>query len=675
MTSSFSPDIEQLLAGLYRDGVRLWLEDGRLRCSGPAAVLGAELEALLRERRDELVRFLSQRTADIASSARLVARERTSQLPLSFAQQRLWFLDRLQPDSAVYNLPLALEIKGMLDVAALRASLSAIVARHEVLRTRIHSVDGEQIQHIAAAAPLELPVLDLRGTPEQRTAIEAAAKAAAKAVFDLERDPPLRARALRVAEQEWIVLFTVHHIAADAWSLDLLLQELVVHYRSALLGLPAKLPALPIQYADFALWQREHLQGPALTRDLEYWRAQLADAPSALQLPTDFARPRVQTFRGAVAGFALTPASSARLKALGQAQGASLFMTLLAAFKILLYRYTGQRDVLVGTPVANRDRAELEALIGLFVNTLVLRTRLEPTASFTHLLERVRATALEAYAHQDLPFEKLVEALQPTRDLSLSPFFQVKFRLENAPAARLALPGLELRRLPQAVSVAKLDLSVDVYETPEGLVGGFEYNADLFSAERMANMARHFEILLEAIARDPAQSIATLPLLTDEEVQRQLRDWNATERPYEDERCFQQLFEAQVARTPDALALIYDGPTEVRLTYTELNERSNRLAHCLQARGVGPETVVGICLERSPDMVIALLAVLKAGGAYLPLDPEYPAERLAFMLEDAQAALVLTHGDLTLPATAQRLDLDASAIDDWPQINPACAGV
>ncbi|MEM9978615.1 MAG: amino acid adenylation domain-containing protein, partial [Cyanobacteria bacterium P01_D01_bin.2] len=390
-----------------------------------------------------------------------------------------------------------------------------------------------------------------------------------------------------------------------------------------------------------------------------------------LQLPTDFPRARVQTYRGAVEQFSLSSELSQQLTALAQSQSATVFMTLLAAFKVLLYRYTGQSDLVVGTPIANRHRAEVEGLIGLFVNTLVLRSHLSPHSSFPALLAHIKTTTLAAYDHQDLPFEKLVEALQPERDLSHSPLFQVKFRLENAPQETLTLPGLTFKRLPQAVTTAKLDLSVDLYETPNGIVGGFEYNCDLFKPDTIQRMVQHFQTLLAAIVAAPNQPIAELSMLTVAERQQQLSDWNNTQKPYRQDSCFHYLFEEQVEKTSDEIALIYDdGTSPQQLTYTQLNQRSNQLAHYLISLGIGPEKIVGICVDRSPKMIIAMLAVLKAGGAYLPLDPTYPPERLDYMLSDAQVSVLLTQSQFSLSATAQRVNLDTDWSQAWSDTNP-----
>ncbi|MEM9980360.1 MAG: condensation domain-containing protein, partial [Cyanobacteria bacterium P01_D01_bin.2] len=451
----------------------------------------------------------------------------------------------------------------------------------------------------------------------------------------------------------------------------ILIQELGVGYRAALMGQMAALPDLSVQYADFSVWQHQWLQGENLENQIDYWRNQLDVNQLVLQLPTDFPRARVQTYRGAVEQFSLSSELSQQLMALAQRQSATVFMTLLAAFKVLLYRYTGQSDLVVGTPIANRHRAEVEGLIGLFVNTLVLRSHLSPHSSFSALLEQIKTTTLAAYDHQDLPFEKLVEALQPERDLSHSPLFQVKFRLENAPQATLSLPGLTFKRLPQAVTTAKLDLSVDLYETPNGIVGGFEYNCDLFKPDTIQRMVQHFQTLLAAIVAAPDQPIAELPMITAAERQQQLTNWNNTQKNYRQDSCFHYLFEEQVEKTPDEIALIYDdGTSPQQLTYTELNQRSNQLAHYLISLGIGPEKIVGICVDRSPEMIIAMLAVLKAGGAYLPLDPTYPPERLDYMLSDAHLAVLLTQSHFSLSTTAKRVNLDTDWPQDWSETNP-----
>jgi len=662
-------NIETFLATLSRQDVKLWLDGDRLRCSGPEAVLTPELNAQLKNRKPEIITFLQQ-VNNAAQAPTITPAQRTQEIPLSFAQQRLWFLHQMQPDSAVYNLPMAIQVEGFLEEAAFIQSLNELVQRHEILRTRFITKTGQPVQVIENAAPLDIEHLDFQNHSAPQDAIKQAAIEAAQKPFDLSQDQLLRVTLIRVTKERTVVLFTVHHIIADGWSQEILIQELAKLYRSALIGQSASLPALPVQYADFSIWQQNWLQGDVLETQLEYWRNQLDTQQSVLQLPTDYPRARVQTYQGKVEQFSLSQELSEQLGDLGQQQSATLFMTLLAAFKVLLYRYTGQMDLVVGTPIANRHRAEVEGLIGLFVNTLVLRSHLSPHANFKTLLNQIKTTTWVAYDHQDLPFEKLVEDLQPERDLSYSPLFQVKFRLENPPQQQLTLPGLTFQRLPQAITTAKLDLSVDLYETAEGIVGGFEYNSDLFKPETIQRMVNHFQVLLASIVANPESPIAELPMLTTVEQHQQLITWNDTDKPYRQDCCFHHLFEEKVAEYSEAIALLFDnGNTTQQLTYTQLNQRSNQLAHQLQSLGVGPETIVGICVERSPHMIIALLAILKAGGAYLPLDPTYPPERLTYMLEDAQVPILLTqsHLPLTLTPHTQRINLDT----DWPTAQPS----
>ncbi|MDB9524606.1 condensation domain-containing protein [Oscillatoria sp. CS-180] len=634
--------IEQFLSDLYRQEVQLWAEGDRLRCNAPEAVLTEELSTQLRDRKTEILEFL--RRHETASATTIQSVPRTEPLPVSFAQQRLWFLEQMQQEGAVYNIPLAVQVEGLLDETAFSQSLTALVERHESLRTRFITVDGQPMQEVVAPQPIRLEQRDLQSlsSPEQETEVRQQAIASAQTRFDLTEAPLLRVTLLRLADTASVVLLTMHHIITDGWSMEVLLQELGLFYRAYLTGGTAPLPPLPIQYGDFAVWQRQWLQGQELQRQLSYWQEQLSGTLPILQLPTDCPRARVQTFRGAVESFALSAELSDRLKSLAQEQSTTLFVTLLTAFKVLLFRYTGQRDLLVGTPIANRNRAEVEGLIGFFVNTLVLRSQLTPQAPFIDLLAQLKASTYQAYEHQDLPFERLVEALQPERDLSYNPLFQAKFRLENAPQQAISLPGLTLKPVPQAYSTAKLDLSVDLYETPDGIVGGFEYNRDLFEVNTIRSMVEHFQTLLASVVDNPHQTISELPLLTAAERHQQLHAWNDTAKPYASDRCFHHLFEAQVKKTPDAIALVFDGPEQQQLTYAELDRRSNQLAHHLRSLGVGLEVIVGICLERSLEMIIALLAVLKAGGAYLPLDPTYPSERLSFMLKDSQAAVLIT---------------------------------
>ncbi len=596
------------------------------------------------------------------------------QFPLSFAQQRLWLLDQLLPSGSVYNLPRVVRLAGELDVEVLRRAFDELVRRHEVLRTRFEVHDGEPVQVIEPQLSVAVEAEDLGAlAPAQREAeAQRRARQEAQAPFDLERGPLVRARLLRLAPTEHWLLFSLHHIVTDGWSMGVLMRELSVLYGAYRRGEPSPLAELPVQYADYALWQREWLQGGVLEQQLAYWKQALAELP-VLELPTDRPRPMVASYRGARLSFELGEELTRGLKALSRREGATLFMTLLAAFQVLLYRYSGQEDLAVGVPIAGRSRPELEGLIGFFVNTLVLRVDASGNPSFLELLARVRENALDAYAHQDLPFEKLVEALAPKRDLSRNPLFQASLVLQNTPPGELKLEGLDVQRVEGIGSEsAKFDLDFELTESAGRLSGSIQYATDLFDAATIERLVGHWRVLLEGIVADPEQRISHLPLLTEAERHQLLIEWNDTAVEYPRDRCIHQLFEAQVERTPEATALVYEAQ---QLTYRELNARANRLAHHLRSLGVGPEVLVGVCLERSLELVVGLLAILKAGGAYVPLDPSYPAERLAFMLQDTQAPVLLTEQRslARLPAYAGHavcLERDAARIAQHSETNP-----
>jgi amino acid adenylation domain-containing protein len=611
------------------------------------------------ERRALFEILLRQEGVDPVADQRLTRRSQAGPAPLSFAQQRLWFLDQLVPGNPFYNIPAVLRIRAPLDAAVLERSLNEIVRRHEILRTTFVPVNGEPVQVVAPALRLALPLVDLRDRPAAEREAEAGrlATAEARRLFDIAQGPLLRATLLRLDAADHVLLLTMHHIVSDGWSMGLLLRELTALYDAFAVGRPSPLPELPLQYADFAVWQRAWLQGPVLNAQLAYWRRQLAGLP-ALQLPTDRPRPPVQAFRGAFQPLQLPPALTAALKALSQREGTTLFMTLLAAFKTLLFRYTGQDDVVVGSPIAGRTRAEIEGLIGFFVNSLVLRTDLSGDPPFREALGRVREVALGAYAHQDLPFERLVEELQPARDLSRNPLFQVTFQLLNTPSAPRPTADPDVPPLDVQRGTSIFDVAFTLWEGPQGLTGGLEYDTDLFDAGTIERMAGHIETLLAGAVADPNQRLSELPLLTDRERHQLLVTWNATAVDHPDDRCVHELFEAQAAATPGAVSVLGDG---LEVSYAELNGRANQLARRLRRLGVEPGVLVGICLERSVEMVVALLGVLKSGGAYVPLDPYYPTRRLATMLEDSQAPVLLTQRRLLagLPAPgAQTLCLD-----------------
>ncbi len=571
-------------------------------------------------------------------------RQGTDPAPLSFAQQRLWFLEQVEPGTPTYNMARATRLRGPLNSSVLRQSLGDIVARHEALRTSFTAVDGLPVQVIAPSLSLPLPIADFTGFPEGEREAQASRQAVeeARRPFDLTRAPLLRARLLRLGAEEHVLVLVLHHIVADEWSLGVVFRELAALYEAHLAGTPITLSGLPIQYADYAVWQRQWLQGARLERELSYWREQLRGAPAVLELPTDHPRPPVQTFRGAKQGLVLSQALTQGLRAVGRSERATLFMTLLAACKALLARYAGQEDIVVGSPIAGRTRTETEGLIGFFVNTLALRTDLSGDPTFRQLLGRVRETALGAYDHQDLPFERLVEELQPERNLSHSALFQVMFTMRNssAPAPRLA--GLKVDPVLGDWAVARFDLSLFLRDEPDGLRVRAEYNTDLFEAGTITRLLGHLRTLLESIVADPERRLSQLSLLTDAERDQALVEWNATsaELPRE---TVHGLIEAQARRTPDAIAVVFEGAA---LSYRELNRRADRLAGRLQARGVGPEVPVGLCLRRSPDLLVGVLGILKAGGAYLPLDPTYPPARLDFMLADAAATVLVTQREV-----------------------------
>jgi amino acid adenylation domain-containing protein len=559
--------------------------------------------------------------------------------PVSFAQQRLLFLDQLEPGSPFYNIPLAISIKGRLNVPALKNTFAEIVRRHEALRTTFSIDESGPVQVVAKSLALELPVIETSESEASRLA-----KEEAEQPFDLNKGPLVRARLLAIGPDDYVLLFTIHHIVSDGWSMGVLFRELGAIYEAFSQEQPSPLPELPIQYADYAVWQREWLPGEVLQGQIDYWKTTLAGAAPTLELPTDRPRPAIQQFHGAKQVRLIPQSLTERLKQLSLQERVTLFMTLLAAFKVLLWRYTYQDDIVIGSPIANRTRAETEELIGFFVNTLVLRTDLSGDPSFRELLKRVKETALGAYNHQDVPFEKLVEDLRPTRDPSRNPLFQVSFALQNATRTKLELSGLTLSPLEVHSGTTKFDLSLSILEGADGLKATWEYDVDLFDSTRISRMMDHFEILLEGIVDDPSRRLSELPLLTTSERQQVLVEWNQTETVVSEDRCVHELFEQQVEKTPTATAVVFE---ETQLTYKELNDRANQLAHYLRSAGAGPDVLVGVCLERSAELVVALLGILKAGAAYLPLEKEYPAERLRFILQDAGAPILVTRKSLS----------------------------
>ncbi len=564
--------------------------------------------------------------------------------PLTFAQERLWIADRLGEGTGLYNMPHGVRLRGPLDVEALQSALSEVVRRHEPLRTVFAEGDAGPVQRILPSVPVPLPVVVLEGPPEAREAeAERRMREEAARPFDLRAGPLLRASLLRVWEGDHLLLLTLHHGVSDGWSMGVFFRELCAAYDAFSAGAVPALPELPIRYADYAAWQRERNAGEGLERDLAFWRAELEGAPAVLDLPLDRPRPPSQSFRGARCPVSLPAALTERLRALARGEEATLFMVLLAAWQLLLSRWSGQDDLVVGSPIANRHRTETEGLVGFFVNTLVFRARLDGDPPFRELLRRVRRNTLGAYAHQDLPLEAILEALEVERDPGRNPLFQAAIVLQNAPAERLEMRGLELRFVEQEGATSKFDLLLEAYESPEGVAGSVEYATDLFDGGTVERLSAQLRTLLEGIAGDPDARVSALPLLTARERREVVEAWSRSGAAEPEYAGLHRLFEAQVDRVPDAVAVVMG---DEALTYAELDRRASRLARALRERGVGPEARVAICVPRSPGMVVGLLGVLKAGGAYVPVDPAYPAERIAYVLRDSGArVLVAEAGD------------------------------
>jgi aspartate racemase len=655
----------EVLAHLRSLGVRVSTEGDRIRCDAPSGVLTPELRAQLVRHKTALLELL--RASDTVPETSPITRtSRDRRLPMSFGQERLWFLAQLNPQSAAYNVPVSRRWQGPLDLTVLQRCLDEIVRRHEVLRTTLMAVDGEPAQVVHPPTAVPLPVVDLADVPEaeREAAAERHALEEAERPFDLGRGPLFRASLIRFAAEDHLLLLTMHHAVTDGWSLDVLAEELKTLYAAFSLGQPSPLPELPLQYADFAQWQRERLGGAEGEAQLAFWRRHLGRPLPTLSLPTDRPRPTVQSFRGATHHFQLSPSVADAVRRLGSAERATPFMVLLAGFAGLLHRYTGQDDIVVGTPVTNRSRVDLEPLIGFFVNTLALRTNASGQPTFRELVRRVRDATIEAYAHQDVPFERVVEALHPERGLGDNPLFGVAFALQDVTDSDAAFDV-------ESVG-AQFDLTLDLWMGDAGLEARFQYAADLFDPATIERMVGHLDMLLSGWLGEPDRPLAELPMLTVVERQQLLVEWNDTRSEFPSEACLHHLFEAQVERTPDAVALSFEAE---QMTYRELDRRANQLAHYLRGLGVGPEVLVAICVHHSLEMVIGLLGIVKAGGAYVPLDPSYPKARLAFMLEDSHAPVLLTLAPLLpqMPAHGAKvvcLDTDWAAIAACPEEPP-----
>ncbi len=667
--------------------VRLVAVGERLRVNAPQGTLTAELRSQITDRKAELLAFLRDQASSASSGPSLIPRRLSKDpVPLSFAQERLWFLEQLEPGNTAHTICRASRLTGKLNIAALAASLTGILRRHEILRSQLRVREGRPMQLAMPAPEFQLHFTDLRLLTgnELDEEIQRQIKTEGEQRLDFSVGLFLRAVLLQISDDQYILILTTHHIVSDAWSMGILTRELWTRYQSRANGKPISLQELPVQYADYAVWQREWLRGEVLDAQLSYWRKQLENIP-VLNLPTDRPRPVKQSFRGARQPISLSQSLTTAVNELSRREGVTQFMTLLAAFQVLLHRYCGQEDVVVGSPIANRNRTEVEGLIGFFVNTLVLRTDLSGNPTFRQLISRVRNVCLGAYGHQDLPFEKLVHELHPDRDLSRNPLFQVMFVLQNAPRPLPQVSGISFERLEIAGSTSHFDLSLFLRERDGKLIGFFEYSTDLFDCLTIKRMIGQFQTLLEGIVADADQRIATLPLLTEEEKHQLLVKWNDTAADYPKHSCIHELFEAQVERTPDVIAVQFE---EDQLTYRDLNVRANQLAHYLQGLGIGPEKLVAICVQRSLEMLIGLLGILKAGGAYVPLDPSYPRERLEFMVKDSQCSYLLTQQSIVedgrwrpvlSPSTKLRID-SAEGMEDCdyrssildPQIKVVC---
>ncbi|MFJ4454605.1 amino acid adenylation domain-containing protein [Pseudomonas sp. NPDC089392] len=624
------------------------------------------------EQRKMFLEKLASKGSSLAQLPIPQTRGEFEQLPLSYAQQRQWFLWKLDPDSAVYNISTALRFKGELDRPALQRAFDTLLARHDALRTTFRQHGEQVVQVVHTDQSLAVAHERLSGAGER--ALREQVEREASQGFDLEAGPLLRVKLLELDTQEHVLVLVLHHIIADGWSMPLMVEELVQLYAAYREGGDVQLPTLPIQYADYAIWQRSWMEAGEQARQLAYWRAQLGGEAPVLELPTDRPRPTVSSLKGERLAIDLDEQQAQALKQFAQQQGVTPFMLLLASFQILLHRYSGQSDVRVGVPVANRNRVETERLVGLFVNTQVLRAEFDLQMTFSEFLGQVKQRVVEAQAHQELPFEQLVEALQPERSLNHSPLFQVMYNHQTqARGEQRSLPGLQLDAVAWDNHTAKFDLTLETFEHQAGIGAALIYATDLFDAATAQTMALHWQNLLTAIIRQPGQRIAELALLDAAEHQQIVSGWNATQASFPDEHCIHQLFEAQVVKTPDAPALISGEQT---LSYSELNRRANQLAHKLREHGVGPDVLVGIAMQRSPEMVVGLLAILKAGGAYVPLDPEYPQDRLEYMLEDSQAILLLSETGLIarMPGQFQSRTLlvDQLALDGYPDTDLAC---
>jgi amino acid adenylation domain-containing protein len=662
----------ELVSCLRGLNVKLWIEGERLRCNAPRGVLTDALRDELAASKPQLLTWLREHgDVDAPVPEPATAAASAEQSPLSLAQQRIWFIAQMQPGDFAYNITTAIRMRGKLVVEALESAIGEVLKRHEALRAVFMTIDGQPMQRVTPVEPFRIPIVDLMQWHEDSRLHEADRRIGeeGRRPFELEKGPIFRAQLMRLALDDHLLQLTTHHIVCDGWSLGVFANELAAFYEMHVAGRSSPLSA-PLPYAEIVRRQRERVQGPLLQRLERYWTGRLTPPPPVLELPADHARPAVQTFNGDFVTFTVDPGLTGRLQRLSREHDATLFMTLFAAFGVLLSRYTGVTDIAMGVPIANRKDLEEEAVIGLMMNTLVLRLDLSGDPTFEELLVRTRDLALDAYAHQDLPFARLVEVLKPPRDISHSVLFQVMFILQNVPSgAGARWPDLEVSDHPVSLGTAKTDLTLEVVEDQGGLGMFVEYNTDLFERETIRRLCGHLERLFGAIVENPAQPISRLPLLSDAERRRVTLEWNATEHIDTSQRTVPEMLQMQARRVPDAPAARYETRC---LSYGELNSEVNRLAGHLRKLGSGPNVLTGIFVDRSLDMLVAILAVMKTGGVYVPLDPEYPVQRIEFMLEDAGVSLLVTKAPLLericVPPSLLTvcLDRDANAIRAEP---------
>ena len=642
-----------LIARLRTAGIQLAINEGRIRLKAEKGSLTEELKQEISAHKQEIIALLSSGKSE--ATPELHAANRDQALPLSYAQQRLWFLDELEPGTPVYNMPFALKVHGKLNTEALQNALNDLVEQHESLRTVFLATDDEPVQKILSNVTATLNICDLSGQDE--TAILQHTRKLAKENFNLAKGPLLHLHLLQTGTDEYLLLLVIHHIISDLWSMNIFFRDLGKLYERHTSDVAPTPEELSIQYADYAVWQRKLLSGTRLETHVDYWLRQLGDAPSVLPLACDHPRPPEPGYRGKWQAINLPASLGKSLQQFAQQSGSTMFMLTFAVFSVLLNKYADEDDIVVGTPISGRQHTNLEDLIGFFLNTLALRVDASGDPSFTELLKRVKQTALNAYAHQELPFEKLVEELQPERDMSHTPVFQHMFIWQESSNTNLTLPGLTTE--PAVLishDTAKFDLTLAVSNTPKGIETGFEYNTDLFDASTIERMLGHYETLLAAVVSNPAAKLSELALLDAPERKVVVEDFNASDMEFAEPACVHRLVEAQVEKTPDNIAVVLGNES---LTYAELNNRANVLALKLRELSAASGSIVAISLERSLELPVAALAVMKSGACYVPVDPNYPEERIAAMFSDSAAVVIVTHSDISLPEhSGQRLDID-----------------